>query len=209
MVRTDRGEAGSWWPVWADWLKSHSSPDRVPPPRWARRMRATSRSPTRRAITCASAESDPTGVHRAERRVLRSSFVSPVVRHRLRRRQCLRLRIERAQVDDHERLAALFGRPHRDSRRIGRRKRSPPSCGRSGSVKLRCVRRARSERNPPGRRCRPRRASGRSCTGRRARTSRTAAIGRAYSNPTAPQWQRPRLGAHLRMLDGRRSNFVA
>ena len=23
---------GSWWPVWADWLKAHSSPDRVPPP---------------------------------------------------------------------------------------------------------------------------------------------------------------------------------
>ncbi|HEX9706657.1 MAG TPA: alpha/beta fold hydrolase, partial [Steroidobacteraceae bacterium] len=23
---------GSWWPVWADWLKTHSSPDRVAPP---------------------------------------------------------------------------------------------------------------------------------------------------------------------------------
>ena len=23
---------GSWWPVWAEWLKAHSLPDRVAPP---------------------------------------------------------------------------------------------------------------------------------------------------------------------------------
>jgi polyhydroxyalkanoate synthase len=25
-------KAGSWWPTWAEWLKSHSSPERVAPP---------------------------------------------------------------------------------------------------------------------------------------------------------------------------------
>jgi polyhydroxyalkanoate synthase len=24
--------AGSWWPVWSEWLKAHSSPERVAPP---------------------------------------------------------------------------------------------------------------------------------------------------------------------------------
>mgnify|MGYP003694082335 CR=1 FL=1 len=49
-----------------------------------------------------------TGVHRAERRVLRSPVVSPSYDIGLRRRQSVRLRIERAQVQHHERLAALL-----------------------------------------------------------------------------------------------------
>ena len=31
FAQTD-AKPGSWWPVWSDWLKAHSSPDRVPPP---------------------------------------------------------------------------------------------------------------------------------------------------------------------------------
>ncbi len=29
---TTEAKPGSWWPVWADWLKAHSSPERVAPP---------------------------------------------------------------------------------------------------------------------------------------------------------------------------------
>ena len=49
---------GSWWPIWADWLNSHSFlTGRSPRPRWARRKRVTSRSATRRVSTSVSADS--------------------------------------------------------------------------------------------------------------------------------------------------------
>ena len=82
--------------------------------------------------------------------------------------------------------------PRRGSRRSGRRTRSPRFSARSGNARRRTGPRARSARCPPDRTYRPRRASGRSCTGRRARATRRTGFAVLYSNPIAPQWQRPR-----------------
>ena len=31
-IATTEAKPGSWWPTWAEWLKAHSSPERVAPP---------------------------------------------------------------------------------------------------------------------------------------------------------------------------------